>query len=102
MERVKDIPTDYNGNLIFELPPTKATEFSMDGMEQRYDGHCWIKPVTTKITFPGAIRWSKCAGHLRCINDHCPYLIVHGERNEKSWKGSILNICVSIFIACFS
>ena len=83
VERVKEIPTDYNGNLIFELPPTKATESSMDGMEQRYDGHCWIKPVTTKITFPATIRRSKCAGHLRCINDHCPYLIVHGKRNKK-------------------
>ena len=56
MERVKEIPIDYNGNLIFELPPTKATESSMDGMEQRYDGHCWIKPVTTKFTFPTTIR----------------------------------------------
>ena len=101
MERVKEIPTDYNGNLIFELPPTKTTEYSMDDMEQCYDGHCWIKPVTTKITFPATIQQSICAGHLRCINDHCPYLIVHVERNEKSWKGNISNICVSIFIVYF-
>ena len=60
----------------------------MDGMEQRYDGHCWIKPVTTKITFPTTIRRSKCVGHLRCINNHGLYLVVHGERNEKSWKGN--------------
>ena len=34
VERVKEIPTNYNENLIFELPPTKAIESSMDGMEQ--------------------------------------------------------------------
>lgn len=31
--RVEEIPINYNGNLIYELPPTKATESSMDGME---------------------------------------------------------------------
>ena len=91
VEGVEEIPTIYNGNLIYELPPTTTNGSSMEGMEQRYDGHCWIKPVTTKINFPATIRRSKCAGHLRCINDHCPYLVVHGERNKKSWTGLYLS-----------
>lgn len=91
IKKVAEIPADYNGNLIYELPPAKAADSSMDGMEQRYDGHCWLKPVTSRITFPASIRKSKCAGHLRCANDHCAYLIVHGDRNEKSWKGNKSN-----------
>ena len=55
VERLAEIPTDYNGNSIFELPPSEAKESSMDGMEQFYNGHYWIKPVTTKITFLATI-----------------------------------------------
>ena len=87
VERVDELPLDYNGNIIFELPPAITTLSPMDGMEQRYDGHCWIRPITTRVTFPATIRCSKCAGHLVCRNDQCPYLVVHGECNEKSWKG---------------
>ena len=75
-----------------ELPPMKETDSSMDGMEQRYDRHCWVKPVTIKMAFSATIQRSKCARHLRCLNDHCPYLIVHGKRNKKSWKGNKISI----------
>ena len=42
VERVDELPIDYNGNIIFELPPTDTTLSPMDGMEQQYDGYCWI------------------------------------------------------------
>ena len=87
VERVEELPISYNENVIFELPPTNSTNSSMDGVEQCYNGHCWIWPVTTRISFPAIVRRSKWAGHLQCLNDQCPYVVVQGDHNEKSWKG---------------
>ena len=33
VERVDELPIDYNGNIIFELPPVDTTLSPMDGME---------------------------------------------------------------------
>ena len=37
VEKVDELPIDYNGNIIFELPPADTTLSPMDGMEQRCD-----------------------------------------------------------------
>ena len=34
VERVDELPIDYNANVIFELPPTDTMLLPMDGMEQ--------------------------------------------------------------------
>ena len=62
----------------------------MEGMEQKYDGHCWIRPVTTSMSFPAAaVRRSKCAGHLVCVNSICPIKAFSGQANETAWRGKL-------------
>jgi hypothetical protein len=41
--KVQYLPPSYNGNVIFELPPsrvsTSTSKNAMDGMDKRFDGH---------------------------------------------------------------
>ena len=46
VEQVLEIPKEYDGNIIFEFPPTFGKIHSMDSMESKYDGHMWTKPRT--------------------------------------------------------
>ena len=39
VKQVKEIPQQYDGNLVFELPPVFDSSKRMEGMEQRFDGH---------------------------------------------------------------
>ena len=47
--KVKELPTSFDGNIIFELPATKEPISPMEGMEQALDGHVWTKLPTTNI-----------------------------------------------------
>ena len=54
----------------------------MEGMEQKFDGHCWVRPMSTRICFHTTIRSSKCVGHLICSNSSCPIRDLSGQPNE--------------------
>jgi hypothetical protein len=80
-ERVEYLPAEFNGDVIFELPPvgssaSRSAAKSMQGMDKRYDGHVWTKTITTNISnnMGLSFRSSSCAGHLRCENKDCGYL----------------------------
>ena len=87
--QVEEIPEQYNGNCVYELPPASSKGKPMEGMEQKYDGHVWVKPLSTQMSFPATIRRSKCAGHLICSNEYCPIKGIFGQPNEIAWIGKL-------------
>ena len=97
--KLDEVPQEYNGNCLFELPPTQQGS-TMAGMEQQYDGHCWVKPVLTRMKFPANIRRSKCGGHLICSNETCPIRAINGRPNQTSWTGKLLHVILAKGISC--
>jgi hypothetical protein len=54
IEDVKYLPSSFNGDVLFILPPVKtgipdAYGKAMDGMDKIYDGHAWCRTKTTNI-----------------------------------------------------
>ena len=93
VRRVSEIPNSYDGYVAFELPPS-ASKTAMSGMEQRNDCHPWTEYVTcSSDCFEGIVRFSRCAGHLRCINVDCPYYARMHYHNETQWKGRLKRCC---------
>jgi hypothetical protein len=95
IEDVKYLPSSFNGDVFFILPPIKtgipdAYGKAMDGMDKIYDGHAWCRTKTTNIQneFGLTFRRSSCVGHLQCPNDSCEYLSRNGGvRNSTEWIG---------------
>ena len=74
-EVVDFLPVEFNGDLIFELPPLASIKEGgvcrLDGMDCRFDGHVWTETATTNISDPSgklSFKYIKCMGHLRCMN----------------------------------
>jgi hypothetical protein len=96
VREVKYLPSSFNGDVLFLLPPValKAPSTygrSMDGMDKMCDGHPWCTTKTTNIQndFGLSFRRSTCAGHLQCHNDYCDYMNRNGGlRNNTEWAGS--------------
>ena len=93
---VKYLPTTYNGDVIFLLPPLPVgIPFNygkgMDGMDKHFDGHPWCITKTSNVRNDGGLsfRRSSCAGHLECQNNSCQYFLVRnpGVRNCTQWSG---------------
>ena len=87
-QKVNYLPSKFNGNAVFELPPLPCIKRGgaamLEGMDRRCDGHAWT--TTTNISDPNgqlSFRYVKCLGHLRCPNVSCPHLERCGEINEK-------------------
>ena len=100
-EKLNYLPIKYNGDIIFELPPSPTVKDGgatmLEGMDRRRDGHAWKETTTTNITDPDgqlSFRYVKCLGHLRCDNIDCPHLQRCGEYNKKYWKGSTLDLLI--------
>lgn len=95
VEEVKYIPTTYDGDVIFLLPPLPSGlpatyGKSLDGMDKVYDGKPWCTTKTSNIRNDCSLifRRSVCAGHLECANDSCEYLFRNGGvRNNTQWTG---------------
>ena len=55
---VKYLPSQFNGNAIFELPPLQAPKLGgkgrLEGMDRQYDGHCWTEIATLNLSNDGA------------------------------------------------
>jgi hypothetical protein len=93
-QRVKFLPSTFNGDVLFELPPvdTSGPFHMMHGMDKRHDGHAWTKTVTSNIKSDMSLtfRTSICIGHLRCGNQDCEYTSrIHRTStvNEREWDG---------------
>ena len=89
-QMVNYLPTRYNGDIVFELPPLPNVKGGgaamLEGMDRRRDGHAWTETATTNITDPDgqlSFRYVKCLEHLRCQNISCPQLERCGDYNEK-------------------
>jgi hypothetical protein len=51
--KVQYLPPSYNGDVVFELPPSRVSastsKNTMDGMDKRFDGHTWCRTITSNI-----------------------------------------------------
>ena len=90
------LPSIYNGDVIFELPPLSSGASSskarnLQGMDKKYDGHCWCLTKTSNISNDVGLRFrrSSCASHLRCGNLECDYLKrPNREDLYNEWEGT--------------
>ena len=105
-QKVNYLPTRYNGDIVFELPPLPNVKGGgaamLEGMDRRRDGHAWTETATMNITDPNgqlSFRYVKCLGHLRCLNILCFHLERCGEYNEKYWKGSSPDVLIPSLIS---
>jgi hypothetical protein len=52
-DKVQYLPPSYNGDVLFELPPScvsaSTSKNTMDGMDKRFDGHTWCRTITSNI-----------------------------------------------------
>jgi hypothetical protein len=89
IEIVNYLPTKFNGDILFELPPMcdLLRHFEqLQGMDRKYDGRAWCKLKTDNIknSFGLGFRMTKCLGHLCCQNDYCVLFQHSSTRNEVS------------------
>lgn len=86
---VKEIPRIYNDDNIFEFPATFGEIGQMHGMEQKYDGHIWTRPITSNMALQCTVRVSYCIGALECHRNTCPYYINNKKYNTTFFKGHL-------------
>ncbi len=43
IEFVNCFPTKFNGDILFELPPSHHLLGQLQGMSRKFDGHAWCK-----------------------------------------------------------
>ncbi|KAL3681428.1 hypothetical protein R1sor_024384 [Riccia sorocarpa] len=94
---VSQLPDSYDGNVIFELPPSTSDELSkkggaLVGMDRGNDCWLWTKCITTSAQIGGrkslySVNKIRCVGSLKCENDSCPYLLSEGVANMIDWPG---------------
>ena len=92
------LPSIYDGDIIFELPPfaigaSSSKAKNLQGMDKKYDGYCWCLTKTSNISNDMGLtfRRSSCVGNLTCGNLECDYLKrpnCKDPYNEKEWKGT--------------
>ena len=95
--QVNEIPRSYNGNIIFELPPTYNEIKRMEGMEQKFDGHLWTRPHTTNMSIYCTVRLSNCLGSMECHRITCPYFSNNRKFDAASsmdtWINRLVRAC---------
>ena len=78
--KVQYLPLSYKGDVIFELPPSRVSastsKNTIDGMDNRFDGHTWCCTITSNIhnTLDLTFRKSSYVGQLVCNNKNCDFL----------------------------
>ncbi|KAL3676710.1 hypothetical protein R1sor_026658 [Riccia sorocarpa] len=97
--QVDHLPEDYDGNVIFELPPSTQADLSkkgvgLVGMNRTHDCWLWTKSVTTSAQIGGkkslyAVNKIRCVGSLRCVNECCPYFLSEGQANRIVWPDKV-------------
>ncbi|KAL3701458.1 hypothetical protein R1sor_019480 [Riccia sorocarpa] len=93
------MPDSYDGNVIFELPPSTPDELSkkggvLVGMDRGNDCWLWTKCITTSAQIGGrkslySVNKIRCVGSLKCENDSCPYLLSEGVANMIDWLDKV-------------
>lgn len=96
---VDEIPRFYDGDIVFEFPPIFNKFNSMAGMEHKFDGHMWTKPITSNVAFEGVVRVSYCAGVFQCFGVSCPHQINNGQHNRTFFKGLLKKKCPLGYVA---
>ncbi len=71
IEIVPCIPTTFNGDVLFELPPLVSLDGhsnQMQGMDRKHDGHVLykVKMINIKNDFNLNFQRACCLGHLQC------------------------------------
>ena len=76
---------------MFVFPPASSTAAQskaklMKGMDKRYDGHLWMKTMTTNISNNLSLSFHSltCVGHLECLNPDYEYL-------QRAYQTSTMN-----------
>ena len=77
----------YNGNTIFELPPTFNEIKRMEGMEQRFDGHLWTRPHRNYMSIHCLVKLNYCLGSMECHRLTCPYVSNNRKFNAAYFYG---------------
>jgi hypothetical protein len=91
--KVQYLPSSYNGDVIFELPPSRvsasSSENAMDDMDKQFDGHTWCYTITSNIHNSEGLtfRKSSCTSQLVCNNQSCDFLTRTSKWNETEWLG---------------
>ena len=91
--KVQYVPSLYDGDIIFELPPSCISTFTskntMDSMDKRFDGHTWCRTITYNIHNSQGLTFRKslCVGQLVCNNKNCDFFVGSSKRNETEWSG---------------
>jgi hypothetical protein len=91
--KVQYLPPSYNGDVIFELPPSlvsaSTSKNTMDGMDKQFDGHTWCHTITSNIHNNQGLTFRKslCVGQLVCNNKSCDFFTRSSKRNEIEWSG---------------
>jgi hypothetical protein len=90
--KVQYLPPSYNGDVIFELPPsrvsTSTSKNTMDGIDKRFDGHTWCRTITSNIHNSQGLtfRKSSYAGQLIYNNQNYNFMFRSSKRNETEWS----------------
>ena len=87
-KRVGDLPSEYNGNVSFELPLADDNK-KMVGMDQKYDGHLWSRPTSTNMAIECIVHLSYCLGSLQCNRVTCPLYTSEGRYNDTFFHGHL-------------
>jgi hypothetical protein len=92
-QKVQYLLPSYNGNVLFELPPSRVSastlKNTMDGMDKRFDGHTWCCTITSNIHNNQGLTFRKplYVGQLVCNNKSCDFFARSSKRNETEWLG---------------
>ncbi|KAL3690168.1 hypothetical protein R1sor_016477 [Riccia sorocarpa] len=96
---VSQLLDSYDGNFIFELPPSTPDDLckkggALVGMDRGNDCWLWTKCITTSAQIGGrkslySINKIRCVGSLKCENDSCPYLLSEGVANMIDWPDKV-------------
>jgi hypothetical protein len=90
---VQYLPPSYDGDVIFELPPscvsTSTSKNTMDSMDKRFDCHTWCCTITSNIHNSQGLTFRKslCVGQLVCDSKSCDFFARSSMRNETEWSG---------------
>ncbi|KAL3689344.1 hypothetical protein R1sor_015653 [Riccia sorocarpa] len=89
----------YDGNVIFELPPSTPDALSkkggaLVGMDRGNDCWLWTKCITTSAQIGGrnsmySVNKLRCVGSLKCENDSWSYLLSEGVANMVDWHHKV-------------
>jgi hypothetical protein len=96
-ERVNHLPSEYDGDRIFELPPfvgnySRGAFFL--GMERKLDCFLWGRMIETQASIGPQLNnnknsykigFVKCLGSLQCMHKNCPHFESKAEHNRRNW-----------------